>query len=106
MALEQFRRILNFVGKHPRKSDLHDLTHTGIAKLDESLRSELVGLLAAPPPVNLVMQSLLLFDALPAHEVWKEKLIGVELLMDAVGSTLWHQSQKQLTAAGFGLWTR
>ncbi len=97
-ALGQFRRVLNFIGNHPKKSELHDLTLTGISKLDHALRSELVAFIAEPPPTNAVLQTLLLFENLPAREVWAEALQApnpdLGLLMSAVGSTLWHQSQE------------
>jgi hypothetical protein len=97
-ALGLFRRILNFIGKHPSKADLHDLTLTGISKLPPTLRDELIAFIAEPPQARRALGSLLLFEALPAHDSWKAALSGsepdVELLMAAVGATLWHQSQE------------
>lgn len=97
-ALGLFRRILNFIGKHSSKADLHDLTLTGISKLPSTLRDELIALIVEPPEARRALGSLLLFEALPAHDSWKAALSGsepdVDLLMAAVGATLWHQSQE------------
>ncbi len=97
-ALVQFRRILNFIGKHEQRDQFHDLTHTGIAKLEKKLRAELIGYIVEPPEASHVLCALRLFNALPAREDWVQVLPSfeprVDLLMDAVGSTLWHQSQE------------
>lgn len=97
-ALILFRRILNFIGRHSSKEDLHDLTLTGISKLPPHLRDELVAFIAEPPQARRALGGLLLFEALPALDSWKAVLAGtepdVELLMAAVGATLWHQSQE------------
>ena len=97
-ALEQFRRILNFIGKHEQRDQFHDLTHTGIANLEEKLRTELIRFIIEPPETSRALCALRLFDALPRREDWHQELPSfepsVDLLMDAVGSTLWHQSQE------------
>ncbi|MDD5198392.1 MAG: DUF5677 domain-containing protein [Terrimicrobiaceae bacterium] len=97
-ALGLFRRILNFIGKHDRKDDMHDLMLTGISKLPADLRDELIRFIAEPPEVRRALGSLLLFEALPARDSWTAALSDsqpdVELLMAAVGATLWHQSQE------------
>lgn len=97
-ALGLFRRILNFIGKHSSKADLNDLTLTGISKLPPPLRDEVITFIAEAPQARRALGSLLLFEALPAHDSWKAALADsepdVELLMAAVGATLWHQSQE------------
>ena len=97
-ALVQFRRILNFIYKHEQRDQFHDLTHTGIAKLEKKLRAELIGYIVEPPEAARALCALRLFNALPAREDWLQFLPSLEprvdLLMDAVGSTLWHQSQE------------
>ena len=97
-ALGQFRRIFNFIGKHEQREQLHDLTLTGIGGLDKNLRSELIGFIVEPPPASYALSVLRLFEGLPAREEWHQCLPLVEpdvdLLMSAVGTTLWHQSQE------------
>jgi Family of unknown function (DUF5677) len=97
-ALGLFRRILNFIGRHSKKAELHDLMLTGIAKLSPDLRDELIAFISEPPEARRTLGSLLLFDALPARASWEMALSGSEpdpeVLMGAVGATLWHQSQE------------
>lgn len=97
-ALWQFRRILNFIGKHEHKNQFYDLTLTGIAKLDKALRTELIRFMAEPPEASVALSSLRLFVSLPGKEEWHQELPTIEpdvgLLMNAVGCTLWHQTQE------------
>lgn len=97
-ALGQFRRILNFIARHEKKGELHNLMHSGIAKLESELRRELIQFIVEPPETAAALATLRLFEGLPAREDWNEALPdiepNIELLMDAVGSTLWHQSQE------------
>ena len=97
-GLAHFRRIISFVGEHQQKEQLHDLSLTGIADLEDTLRTELVRLIVEPPEVSEVLASLLFFDALPGRECWKRHLPQVEPdldhLMIAVGAALPHQSQE------------
>ena len=96
-ALEEFRRILNFIGEHQQREQLHDLTLTGIAGLEADLRHKLIGFIVEPRDVAQALSALCLFDTLPGKEEWQAHLPqpgpGAELLMQAVGRMLWHQSQ-------------
>ena len=97
-ALGQFRRILEFIGKHQDRGKFYDLTHSGISKLEKSLRTELIRLIVEPPEASHALRALRLFNALPGRDEWYSELPPGEpsciLLMDAVGRTLWHQSQE------------
>lgn len=97
-ALGYFRRILNFIAKHPLKEDLSDITLTGISNLNQDLRQEVIAFIVEPPKVAEALAAMLLFESLPAKEAWRSVLPtaepNVELLMSAVGCTLWHQSQE------------
>lgn len=97
-ALGQFRRIINFIAKHEKKGEMHDLMHSGIAKLEPDLRRELIQFIVEPPEAAAALAALRLFENLPGREDWNAALPDIEpnvgLLMDAVGSTLWHQSQE------------
>ena len=76
---------------------MHDLTLTGISKLDEKLRTELIGFIVEPPGVAHALSPLRLLDGLPSKEDWHRHLPliepSVDHLMGAVGKVLWHQSQ-------------
>ncbi len=97
-AISEFKRILSFIGHHREKELMHDLTLTGISKLAEPLREELIGCIIDSQIASDALPVLRLFNTLPAKETWHKLLpeapINVELLMDAVGATLWHQSQE------------
>jgi Family of unknown function (DUF5677) len=97
-ALGLFRRFLNFIIKHPQREELFDLTLTGLSRLPENLRKEVISFIVEPPQAAAALQPLRLFKALPARETWHQALpdleLNIELLMDAVGATLWHQSQE------------
>lgn len=97
-ALGQFRRFLTFIGKHGRKEELSDVTLTGLSKLDDPVREEIIGFLVEPPEAAEALATLRLFKALPARYTWDKLLPQIEpnlnLLMKAVGATLWHQSQE------------
>ena len=97
-ALGQFRRILNFIGKHDRADILSDVTLTGFSKIEEPLREEILSFIIEPPEAGHALATLRLFESLPACETWNRLLPAgepnIELLMNAVGATLWSQSQE------------
>lgn len=97
-ALAYFRYLLNFICSHKRKEELHDVTLTGIANLDENLRSELIGVMTEPREISRTLTTMLVFDALPAREVWGKHLPAIKPdvshLMVSVGDLLWHKSQE------------
>lgn len=97
-AISQFRRIINFIGRHDRREELFDLTHTGIAKLDDELRAEIIACITNHPVIANALTVLRLFDRLPAADDWmgciSEQPPDIGLLMTAVGQNLWHQSQE------------
>ena len=96
-ALSQFIQLFNFISDHDSKEELYDFSLTGIANLHEPLRSSVVEFIATPPGAAQALSDLLLFDSLPAREVWAKYLPVPELdwnrLMQAIGTALWHQSQ-------------
>ena len=95
-AFEVLNRILEFICKHPQKADMRDLTLSGISRLDQGLRSELIGAITTNPGTGRALAPLTIFDSLPAREDWASKVASgqqsVDLLMSAVGGALWHQS--------------
>ena len=95
-AFQEFFRILNFVRDHERKEELGNLTISGIAQLEEELRKEVIRFIVSEPRTSEALSTLLMFDNLPSKADW-EKYIpypnpSPDLLMAAVGGTLFHQS--------------
>jgi len=97
-AIGLFRRFLNYIGKHEKKALLSDITLTSLSKLDIALREEIIAFIIEPPDVAGPLATLRLFESLPARQSWDKLLPKIEpnldLLMSAVGSNLWHQSQE------------
>ena len=96
-AFNEFNRILNFVAKHERKTELGNLTISRIAELEGELRREVISFITTNPRTSLALSALMLFDSLPGREDWEAYLSGpqpssLHLLMTAVGNTLFHQS--------------
>ncbi len=99
ISIKVFRKFLKWIHDHPSKSDLYDVRISGIGRLPEGLRSELLSALCEDEPVRACLTPLLLFDALPAKADWNKALSAapradVNLLMKAVGLVLFHQSQE------------
>lgn len=106
-ALSEFRRILTFIGKHDSCEAYSDITLSGISKLDDDLRSDLIEFITQNELTAAALSTLLLFDRLPARESWKKYLNkyspSVDLLMKAVGINLPHQSQEATDCRWFRL---
>lgn len=96
---EVFRPLFQFIEQHKHKEAFHDIRFTGIAKLEPTLRLEIIELISRRSDVKYYLSSLRLFPSLPSkadwdavsHELDEDSL---ELLMKAVGLTLFHQSQE------------
>ena len=97
-GLDRFRSILTFVADHERKEELSDLTLTGISEMEAELRDEIIAFIITLPDTRDALSSLTLFHALPAKDDWDRHLSlstpDHSVLMGAVGSALWHQSQE------------
>ena len=97
-ALGLFREFLNYIGKHEKKSLLSDITISGISYLDDSLRDDIISFIINLPGAAEPLATLLFFESIPCHKSWEKVLPkiepNIELLMSAVGSNLWHQSQE------------
>jgi hypothetical protein len=97
-AIEEFRRILSFIGEHAEKDQLSDISLTGISKLPETLREQFIGFILDNKTTASALVVLSLFDNLPARETWVKLLPkeepDISILMDAVGFNLPHQSQE------------
>ena len=95
-AFREFGRILNFVARHDRKAELKSLTISNFAALGPELREEVIEFITANPTTSRALSTLLMFEGLPARGEWEAHLAPYEanlnLLMSAVGNTLFHQS--------------
>jgi hypothetical protein len=111
-ALQIFRRFLRFGNENSPR--FWDPTLTGFSQLEDTDRRAALASLCESEESRHALASLLLFSALPARESWQEALQNaspgsVELLMEAVRLTLFHQSQEatdcrwiRIMAAVFG----
>lgn len=96
-ALAIFRQVSNFVMVNP---DLSDVTISGISLWPLDKRIKLIELLKWSHPNALpILQSLVIFPALPGHKEWSEVLgnpaseeVAANYLSQGVKTTLWHQS--------------
>jgi Family of unknown function (DUF5677) len=97
-SISEFRRILNFIGNHREPGHFFDLTHSGIAKLPDQLRNQLIAHIVSTPSTAFALCALKLFKNLPARADWLRHLPddqpNVDLLMTSVGLNLGHQSQE------------
>lgn len=97
-AIEEFRRILSFIGEHGEKDQLSDISLTGISKLPDALREQFIGFILENKTTASALVVLSLFENLPARETWVNLLPkeepDISILMDAVGFNLPHQSQE------------
>ena len=98
-GLDRFRKpVLKFIADHERQEELSDLTLTGISRMEVRLRSELISFIVTLPDTHLALSNLKMFEALPAKDDWNRYLPSstpdLSILMGAVGSALWHQSQE------------
>lgn len=98
-ALDVFRKVATFVEKRP---ELCDVTQSGIAEWSKEERLELINLLKnSHSDVQKLLQSLVIFPALPGHAEWLDVLGNpsderqvADYLANGVKVTLWHQSQE------------
>jgi hypothetical protein len=97
-AIAEFRRILSFIPKSPHKEALHDIRLSGIGKIDPDAQRAFISHILDSDVSSSALCALKMFTGLPARSVWLELLPDrppdIELLMVAVGSTLWHQSEE------------
>lgn len=110
-ALDLFRHVADYARKFrdetikakqsSKPQRLLEITHTGIAEMDEESRSDILAIMAEYPGARNALCPLLLLDALPARDDWHKALGGInppqsdwDVLMRAVAKTLDHQSQE------------
>ncbi|MCF7846425.1 MAG: DUF5677 domain-containing protein [Candidatus Peribacteraceae bacterium] len=97
-ALSFFRHVAKFVESN---HDCWDITITGISKLKESKRSELMKhMLSYSEKITSILKALILFSGLPSLEDWRQHFKNTnpkqewDYLFHGVGLTYWHQSQE------------
>ena len=98
VAIREFRESLRFIFHHPQKESLSDVTLSGFAQLPTTLKDQAMAFLCRNEAARRALAPLLLFDGLPARDVWVSKLKGHPPngvpLFEAVRLTLFHQSQE------------
>jgi hypothetical protein len=97
-ALRELREFLRFIFHHPQKESLFDVTLSGFAQLATAIKDEVISFICRHETARRALAPLLLFDSLPARDVWEAKLASHEpqggRLLEAVRLTLFHQSQE------------
>lgn len=98
-AIIIFRKFLGFIGNHKCHKQLYDVTLTGISHLPTHLKEEVIAHICSLDSVSYCLSPLLLFNSLPSRDVWAKHLPNLDnpplnILMQAVGTTLFHQSQE------------
>ena len=99
-ALDVFRQVGKFVSKNSDNGILPEITITGLSKFPGDKLLELLVSITAKEKQRKALLPLLLFDSLPAKEIWVRALsseneeIHWEPLAHAVAKTLDHQSQE------------
>lgn len=102
-ALSLFREIIGahrelLVEREPKPEDAVP-THTNLATLYPELIARIVQIIVAHPLGYAPLRLLLMFDALPARDLWAQAInaepeYDADALSDAVAQYLWHQSQE------------
>ncbi|MEA3429323.1 MAG: DUF5677 domain-containing protein, partial [Thermodesulfobacteriota bacterium] len=98
-ALDVFRQVGRFISKNSENTALPEITITGLSTFPKDKLLELLISIAAKENQRKALLPLLIFDSLPAKEIWlkaislKDDEIGWEPLAHAVAKTLDHQSQ-------------
>ena len=94
--MESFNSLLAYIYRHDRKDELYDVTITGISRLDDAPRNDIIQFIANMPGASDALSAMLLFESLPSKGDWERNLgpsdPSPSHLMEAVGSVLWHQS--------------
>lgn len=97
VAFSNFRQIINYVHLHKDNDGIHDLTLSGIAKMQEEDRKAILAILTRNSAIATALSVCRKFERLPAASSWSDYLPepgeNVDALYQAVGSALWHQSE-------------
>jgi hypothetical protein len=107
LALSTLREVLKYVqSKAPQAAG--KLTHTRLSLLDNTVQQDVLRIITADDRNKEVLRSLLLFDHLPARNLWKPILdplreVDSSPLIIAVARTLNHQSQQSTDCRWFFL---
>lgn len=97
-ALNRFRDVGDFVFNQVEGMKVHDITHSGLARLERRTLRDLLIVVAREPRFASALSPLLLLENLPARDLWTEVLQhadekkGWESLMEAVAKVFNHQS--------------
>jgi len=98
-ALDVFRQVGGFIARTSENGILPEITITGLASFPRETLLQLLISIAAKENHRKALLPLLMFDSLPAKDIWARALssaddsISWEPLAHAVAKTLDHQSQ-------------
>lgn len=99
-ALVTFRSLADYVSKFSETASIYDVTHSGLSEITPEALAQLLEVIVASDVHRTALTPLLLFQELPAREVWSQVLktnpsdYDWQTLMRAVALTLDHQSQE------------
>lgn len=96
-----FRDIMSWLSANIDNVELVGVTHTDISHLPKELRDNFINHIVTVAGTD-ALKPLLLLETLPAYNIWKEAIGGIELntekswgqLADTVNLVLFHQSQE------------
>ena len=99
-ALSVFQQVAKYIEDLPEEDKFHDVTHTGLSKLQSEHLDALLSIITARQEQKDILVYLLLLDELPARELWA-KALNIDKISDdwiplmmSVSDTLWHQTQE------------
>ena len=98
-ALQIFRNVAEACTAMP-ETVYPDVSHYGLAQMPSEYAKRVMTVAASDPKAKNLLSSILIYDDLPAKSEWADVLRGAKashpemILMKAVGSTLWHQTQE------------
>ena len=95
-AFSYFKHLFQFIADHPQRDQLGELTLSGFAEIAEPLRTEFFEYILRSDAPREALRELLRYESLPIREQWEIYLDppqDLELLLTAVQSVSWHQSE-------------
>lgn len=98
-ALQIFRNVADACATMP-KTVYPDVSHYGLSQMPSEYSNRVIAAASSESKAKELLSSILIYDDLPSKPEWADALQGAKashpemILMNAVGSTLWHQSQE------------
>lgn len=73
-AIQYFRSIFLFIKNHPERKQMRELTLSGIAAMDPTIRDQLLQHMLAIEEIRPVLRPMLRYKSLPIHKEWELRL--------------------------------